>query len=197
MLARVIRPSVGSAPPRLTLARQCSARALSSFIVPPDDSMQLTKTNEVEDRGRELTLLQKLALKGQDLALFREVVDGWRELHGSRSPLTLQAVSTYSQMLQDAGDLNTAEGLAREVESTTRSVFGPMHSDSLVAQSNLAQLLTATGRQDEAEPLAREALDGMTLTLGEKSPQRLVRRLDPSPVRTPLRLIKLKAPRRL
>ena len=141
------------------------ARALSSAAAIDTD---------YANRSAEIKLLQRLATKAQDVALYREAVEGWRDLCGPRHPQLLQAMSSYSQMLQDQGDLSTAEPLAREVEQTSRDVLGAMHPDSLVAMSNLAQLLTASGKTDEAKPLALEAVDGMREIIGPDSPQTLV-----------------------
>ena len=82
-----------------------------------------------------------------------------READGSRHPNTLNALSLFAQVLQDHGELEEAEPLAREAYASWRQVVGKFHADTLVATSNLAQLLTARGKHDEAGPLAREAME--------------------------------------
>ena len=122
--------------------------------------------SDVTRRASELVTLQKLAEKSKDAAIYREVVDGWKDLHGPRHPYALQATSSFAQLLQDGGDFAGAESLAREVEQGTRAVLGDKHPDALIAMSNLAQLLTAAGKTEQAKPLAHEALEGMRETLG-------------------------------
>ena len=108
-LSALIRPVQRSALSSLRTAQRplgvYSTRLLSTQPSFAPDKPEV----DYEERGRELTLLQRLATKSQDKSLYSEVVDGWRDLHGPRHPYTLQAMSSFSQLLQEQGELEKAE----------------------------------------------------------------------------------------
>ena len=66
---------------------------------------------------------------------------------------SMRAFGQKAQLMQDHGELEEAELLAREAEASWRAVLGPFHEDGLVATSNLAQLYRPGGKYDEAGQL--------------------------------------------
>lgn len=121
-----------------------------------------------------LTAFNVASLQGNDLSLYKEIVEIRRASNGPRHPKTLNALSLVAQLMQDHGELEEAEPLAREAEASWRAVLGPFHEDTLVATSNLAQLLTARGKYDEAEPIARRAVDVAKSVMGKDARDTLV-----------------------
>ena len=100
--------------------------------------------------------------------LYREALDGFREVLGPRDPNTLSILGNLGVLLEDAGRLAEAEPLVREVVDPIREVHGPRHPQTLTSVHNLAALLKKQGKLEEAETLFRQALDGRREVLGPK-----------------------------
>jgi tetratricopeptide (TPR) repeat protein len=106
--------------------------------------------------------------------LFREALEGGREVLGSRHPATMTSVGNLAFLLEKQGKLAEAEPLCREALEGKREVLGPRHPDTLTSVNNLAILLMDQGKLEEAEPLHREALEGGREVHGPLHPETLV-----------------------
>jgi hypothetical protein len=73
-------------------------------------------------------------------------------------------------LLQEKGDLATAEPLLRRVLEPSERIFGPEYPDTLASLDSLARLLHEKGDLAEAEPLARRSLAASERALGPEHP---------------------------
>ena len=74
------------------------------------------------------------------------------------------------KLLQQHGDFENAEPLAREQVEARKSKFGNRKVETLDAVANLSILLHQLGKLDEAEPFSRDKLDGYREIHGDYHP---------------------------
>lgn len=155
-----------------------SRRCLSawSFEPPPDQK------NHIDGTDGDLRAMSIWACKlrdsgdsdGNAVLMLRDVLDGRRKLNGSRHVDTIYAMINLSQALQDEGDLQEAEHLAREAMDVSRIVLGSWHPDTLSAEGHLSVILTIQGQLTEAEVLAEQVTSRSREVLGDCHPATLV-----------------------
>lgn len=83
---------------------------------------------------------------------------GARALFGDDHKHTVNALATYVTVVQEAGDLDTAERLYPELVERVAKVFGASHPNLLTTLNNRAHLLMTRGRRDEALGVLREVV---------------------------------------
>jgi non-specific serine/threonine protein kinase/serine/threonine-protein kinase len=103
----------------------------------------------------------------------RRSLELYRDILGPAHPETLQAVNTWSLLLQAEGKLSDAEPLFRENLDARRRLFGPDHPNTVESVNNLAVLLKLRGNLTEAEPLFRDSLEASRRLSGPDHPNTL------------------------
>ena len=102
------------------------------------------------------------------------VVDGLRELRGSRHPDTISAMGYLSQqLLRVRGREDDSERLAREASELADDLLGERHSDALLSAANLAGILSHRGAHEEAEQLCRRCYEAAKLRAGGAASEEL------------------------
>lgn len=103
----------------------------------------------------------------QSTELYEHLVAARRQRHGDSHPLTLHAISAFSDVAKDRGDYVLAEGLIREATAASEETLGAMHPDSLRNLSQLATVLAHQSKLEEAERAARDAVERSRVVFGE------------------------------
>jgi tetratricopeptide (TPR) repeat protein len=111
-------------------------------------------------------LLQNQSKLNDADVLFREALEGRRQILGPDHPDTLATLNDYAFLTSHRGELKDAEPLCRAALEGRRRVLGHDHADTLTSLNNLANLLSRLGKAKEAEQSFREALERRKRVLG-------------------------------
>ena len=106
-------------------------------------------------------------------AVFRWVLRCWEAAERPEAELLAVMKHVRFAMMEDKGDLTSAEPLCRKALEACRETLGDRHPDLLTSIHNLGVLLQKKGDLAAAEPLLREALEGIRETLGDRHPDTL------------------------
>ena len=88
--------------------------------------------------------------------LYREELEGMRNLHGSAHKETLNTIYSLAKLLKKMGRVEEAIPLFREELEGCRKVYGATHEETLKSARNLAELLDENGRAEEAARLRND-----------------------------------------
>lgn len=97
----------------------------------------------------------------------RDVLAGFRRLHGDDDRATLDAIEHLARLLKKQERFEEADPLYREGLAGFRRVFGDEHVDTLVSIFNYARFLEGRGDIDAAEPLFREEFESVRRVNGD------------------------------
>jgi len=102
------------------------------------------------------------------LPLYGEVLEGFREKFGVRSPKVMIVMNNTAKCLVDAGRAEEAEPVYEELMQMTHDVLPPDHWMALVFQGNYGNCLALLGRFEEAERLVTESYEKLAAALGPR-----------------------------
>lgn len=102
--------------------------------------------------------------------LYRESLEGFREIVGEEDPATLGVMTNLVRPLAIRGKLDEAERMQRKTIEGYRRLHGNDHNRTLTSLHNLTSVLRMAGKVAETEPILREVLDGQRRTLGDDYP---------------------------
>ena len=106
------------------------------------------------------------------LPLMRSALSMQRELRGDRPhPALAAAVSDLGVLLEENGDYDESERMARESITLSRALYGDKHPKIARALNNLASTLQDKGELAKSEATYRQALDMERELLGEVHPE--------------------------
>ena len=106
--------------------------------------------------------------------LFREVLQGRREVSGNEARDTLGALANLSATYQVQGRYPEAEVLQRELLDTRRRIFGPEHPDTIESMQLLANTLNSEHKEADSEKLFVDAFEIQKRKLGPDHPDTLM-----------------------
>lgn len=101
-----------------------------------------------------------------NLELERELVSAMTLRSGSDDPADSISLSEMAYALEDVGDLNEAQTVARETWEANVQAHGESSKEALTRQAHYSWLLMKNGRYEEAEEMALDALTRSTDALG-------------------------------
>ena len=103
--------------------------------------------------------------------LFRDVLAGYRELHGSDHPHTFDALDNLSRVQAHQGKMAAAECVAREAQMRCAELLGAAHPSSIARTKTLATMLAAQGKYCEAGEIASEVVQRSKQLHGDRQPK--------------------------
>ena len=172
------------APERLTSLRLSHAQALYESGKPAEaeaEARAVLADLPQEDDGKtasdriaaELRLFEAIYHQGRTVdaeALVSATLQTAEQRLGALHPLTLSALTSRAEVLQDSGKL--AESLALQEEGLRRNeqAFGSRHPETLIARNNLSAIHYFAGNQEQAVTLARSVLADRRQILGNDHP---------------------------
>lgn len=135
-------------------------------------------TRSIAQRQSTLSATSALAFKshksGQlEMAetLFRDVLAGYRELHGSDHPHTFDALDNLSRVQAHQGKMAAAECVAREAQMRCAELLGAAHPSTIARTKTLATMLAAQGKYCEAGEIASEVVQRSKQLHGDRQPK--------------------------
>ena len=100
------------------------------------------------------------------------------ESHGSDMGITKKyyddKCNNFRFVMEEVGDWNNAEQLARQVLDMRKKLLGADHPDTLISMGDLANTYYRQGKLNEAEQLAVQVLDLRKKMFGAKHPDTLI-----------------------
>lgn len=101
-------------------------------------------------------------------SLYRHALTIQQQYHGDLHSATLEAMSLYSNFLQDKGDLEQAEALSRQELDLARQLYGEEHPSTGHSYHTLGRLMSIQGHAEAADSLYRAALRVYRATYGNE-----------------------------
>mmetsp|Transcript_30163 Transcript_30163/g.44576 ORF Transcript_30163/g.44576 Transcript_30163/m.44576 type:complete len:137 (-) Transcript_30163:118-528(-) len=103
------------------------------------------------------------------------LLEGQREMLGSKHLDTLTSLNKMAALLSDEGKLEEAEQMYEEAAPEgRREMLENKYLDTLSSVSDMVALLSDLGKLEEAEPSYKEAQEGWRSLFGNQHPENLI-----------------------
>lgn len=126
----------------------------------------------LQDRVAHAAILDGLEQHAESEAIYREVLDAWRQAFGSRHPEVAATLHNLAATLESRGQLAEAEDCYREALSIRCVLLDDDAVDIALTRNNLGQLLLERGALEEARSLLARAVASLRAQLTDGHPWR-------------------------
>lgn len=149
---------------------EAEAEARTVLAMLPADTSPETAENQI---AAELRLFEAVYHQGKTAeaeALIAETLKHAEARLGALHRLTLSALTSRAEVLQDLGKLADSLQLQEEGLRRNEKAFGERHPETLIARNNLSAIHYFSGNQEQATTLARSVLEDRRKILGNDHP---------------------------
>lgn len=147
---------------------EAESRAVLAAL--PNDASEKTAATRI---AAELRLFESVYHQGKTAEadqLIAATLQHAETYLGALHPLTLSALTSRAEVLQDTGKLPESLKLQEEGLRRNEQAYGPRHPETLIARNNLSAIHYFAGNQEQAVALARSVLADRRQILGDDHP---------------------------